>query len=1630
MADNTNGGWESAPVTGGGAIPASAMALNDAQIQQDHPNWPNGGTAAQVQMETRNQAGLTSPAGAVGITQGIAPTISNVEKALGRKLDLNNPKDALDFHRFVIEQNLSHFNEDPTKAVAAYNGGWNPQNWNNPETQQYVQGFSEATGISPQGIAASQQQVPDQSGWESAPTATTSQDGWESAPQQQPSARQQRANAFLQQATQAIKESAQQVQGLGETQVSMITGTAAMATAGFKALADLATGTSQNVFADMNKIQQAMTFEPRTPEGKAIQQKVSEGFGKISDILKQGAETSLGAVPFIGEDLAKSPVAKEVADTAADVIVNVGPLILGLKGAKAVGAKPTEVPGAPAEAVTQLAPDEAQAPSANNFTGPPRNAAEFGPERPPIVVDSAGNAVNPLQPPEPGNVAGQARQAAVEREAQFATGDLFPSTLTEEGTATPFNPNRLAAEDINAPVQPGEESSRGMISNRRQEELPLGNEETIRVTPEGIAFPESAAPYRDIMESRAAAMQMTRPEELDPTSGVAHPAAVAQEAPRSLAPDEFTRAVQTIVDKAPDRFSMPADMDRAYEAYVNTVRDAEGNVLSKSQSAKRFVEAVQKEMTDQRLADHPTVKANQARVDNLAARLADAQAKRGPTSGIQKALDTAQKTLDKSKENIGKTIGNDPRLPYEKDGVVNMFTFGHLPEMFKSIGAVLKAIHGMVFRMLDRVIPSQRNLDTYAQIKMQGIKDFVNKQATHDWSQTVNEKPMDQLGRVPGLKGAVEELNPHSQEELSPEQLKEQFNTAPDLSGSKVGNALRNNLLQGGLMLADFSNHPLVKYTTDGVAKAFRSADKWARENLLNKSTGLAQMVKNMPLDHYTAIRTLMEAYEGVKEFSENELRGRGYSVQQIGYYKRSLELQKEAFDKYNASRVAAGQPPVTARLGHIAGYFTGDFKMRIEDAQGRLVAVLGHNNRGALLTIAKRFQELHPDGENLKLGKPMLRKGTIDDNSFHGMMNILNELSKTNADVDRILQAYRDIQMANTMKLNQMANRGKFKSAAERTVGGAEGSKLWQSMQQNAIDGGKMQLKYLDSVNRWSEFQNAFQKAQDFIKDPEVNAPNAKSVSQAYLDNQMHRNLGELNKFTNSFMNGVAEVTGVGPTQMRQMANFTKTGLLNMFVGLGKFSHSLVTMMQPFIGIPEVNSILKARGGDFGLHQATALFKSMMDNRRILESLATKKPISDPFLRAANEYARQNDTFNTSQFNMGNINHPATKLGTALHINVTAPESGARAFTYMYYVNMLKDADVKGTLSDREIFGTAHNAVQKVMADYSREAAAPVFNKMGFLGDLTRMLTTFKMNQISQTATAAKMFRQGHFMPMVTALATSIASAGVRGFIGYNIANGALGQLTTWATKNGLMNQPTNLDQIILHMLHGVNKGLADALNFGATSALGIDMTGSLSHADDIPDDPLGTLLPEGNPMLKILGSARQFAEHPNVQRGKALLYDVLPNSLKGPMENLAYTNEKGEYFDPHTGNLVSTRTPLDQAKRYGTFRPLEESKMRLQAETARGQDQQLAAVRSEITNRMLSDADSVNGNIGDVQQFAQKYARDYYQHGQGDPNKLVDALVQHLGMNKHRNIEERQAGIPSDLESALKYRRSQELK
>lgn len=98
---------------------------------------PAGYLWAQMGVESNYNPNAVSPAGAMGLAQVMPGTLRNLERRFGRKLNPFDPSDSVFIQKEVMRENHGRFgNWDD--AARAYNGGWSPWRWGNPETSSYV----------------------------------------------------------------------------------------------------------------------------------------------------------------------------------------------------------------------------------------------------------------------------------------------------------------------------------------------------------------------------------------------------------------------------------------------------------------------------------------------------------------------------------------------------------------------------------------------------------------------------------------------------------------------------------------------------------------------------------------------------------------------------------------------------------------------------------------------------------------------------------------------------------------------------------------------------------------------------------------------------------------------------------------------------------------------------------------------------------------------------------------------------------------------------------------------------------------------------------------------------------------------------------------------------------------------------------------------------------------------------------------------------------------------------------------------------------------------------------------------------------------------------------------------------
>lgn len=1617
-----NGDWETLPVDAGSAQKVAFM-YNDARLQQDHPSWPTGGTEAQLKLESgpKFNPNAVSDKGAVGEAQVIPKTNAAINARVGRTLDPRDPADALELHYQVMKENLDHFG-DPSKAVAAYNGGWTPSKWGNAETSNYVNNWDNATGGAVQ--KASTNPSSDDSGWETVtpPNASSTkpvQDadaGWETVQPQSSAlgaaARGAERSALPTAAGVASFAPGAEIGGLLGSPLGPIgAGVGALAgglttSLGGGYLANKAQDYLLKQFPDAaNAIglgnEQQAADQAQHPlasfAGGLAPQALAMRPGAGLDLLARGTGAVIGGGQEAASEYAgDGPMdpAKIALATGAGALMNKETPI----GAKLRGVGESVVP-------TNLSPSK-QAQQAQ--------------------IDSLMKAAQDQTDAHMGttdnwnDVFSQAQNAPENATHPTPSSDQGAGPLPQDPNAMAPDPRstRQGNLDLQQPTDPLYVNPQGDVNTQLPSESP-----------------EVLAGYKDQMAQRVANLNKAEPEQLDmfnPIDQRRFDQYGNDPDGRVLGKDEFNQTLDNLSSVDGTRFPQVEDRDAAYEAYQKTVDNGQGGLFDRPTIAENFAKLAQTEAANRFVEQHPTVMANQRKVDNITSMLNDAtsQGKFGPdVKQLQSVLKVAQDTLNRSKENIKSTADQMAvKSAVAKDGITYLHAGIHLPSMIKTLAGVLKNLHGAVFQYLNRKYGgSPTKADSFGGIVKSGLIDRINKEATRNWETTQNGDARNTLKGVAALRKGLNEFTPYEAQGKSVDDVASMAATAPDLNS----NGVTKMVAQGGLMMTNISKgNPVVKYISERVDRAVQNHATWNRENLTGP-TGLRTKIMGMSTAEQASLWNVMRKFEGRDaDVNESVMKQNGLNDKQIAAYKQFRDLDDQVYTRMNNARDALGLPPVDKRINHLVGLFTGDFRRLIHEVKpngetGRVVAVMGHNTQMGVRAQTKAFMESHPNPESLRIGDiiqrklPTERKSDDMDNLMQNHMEILNTLAGMgNKDVQHMIDAYQVTNGSNMEKLMGMANRAKEKGY--NTVG-AEGFKTWETEQQNAVNGFKAQLRHLESSDKWSEMTSANIDSKSLLTHPalEGKQQQAKSWSRDYLDNAMGRPIGKVTELMNGLLNNVATMTGVGPSVYKNLNNATKSLMLEKFVGMFKLSHSLVTAVQPFQANGPLMSLLKARGVDFGEQTGgVAMLKGLGTASKMWRG--DFEHMND-FEKAQYAYMKTNniDNVNMSE-HMNNITNPG--LEKAKHIaelNVSLPEQGARSYLFSSYSHLLNNAG----MPKEEIFPTARNMVRYAMVDYSPHERPLVFGKMGLLGDIASTLTRFKFNQISQHINAGKT----GIVPLLHLVATSAVLGGIRGIFGYNMANEATDQITKHLAGHGIIKDSFNLDDILLAGLHnaktkmGIPGKVTDLASMGAFSAVGLNMTGSFTNADVIPNDPLATFVPYGSEVTKMASTAGDLMFHHNSEALKKAAMAWSPNSVQGLEENYMFgkPNASGgrDIENPFTTNLKTRRDATGVAQRNFSFRPAQEGKDQLirsnvQMSTDRETDQ-----RNMVLDKAKSQVRS-NGSLTPEQY--QEYAQDFNRWGGKD---FAQEFSNYLGKGQHMTDYERSKGQAETLGDALKY-------
>ena len=835
-----------------------------------------------------------------------------------------------------------------------------------------------------------------------------------------------------------------------------------------------------------------------------------------------------------------------------------------------------------------------------------------------------------------------------------------------------------------------------------------------------------------------------------------------------------------------------------------------------------------------------------------------------------------------------------------------------------------------------------------------------------DWKK---KEPLDQLKKVAGIRENLRHLFP---EEITGEQLVEKLkdNGAKDVDQNLLQRGI-NHLTKGSLYQAIKTDNPVIKF----VGEKFRAADnqikRFTGEIVHDKLAPLAQDMTKHEKAVAWSLQTIAEqkGFELTPEFLRDP--ANKLNEKQIAWIEGQKEMSKAMLERINSVQATAGKAPISPRVAYLATRARGDFRKLVYDGfnpsgEPKVVGILGDNTRMGLNKQVEQLKAKHPEyttGEERFYGGHN-KKGTAD--GFEQLLEFLSENDPKMKDfVDRVNDLISD-DAYNFMnaKTHTMNKKGVF---------GMEGKKLFESASKNAEDGMAAQIRYAETIIRWSELSKAVDEVKPLLaKDNGVNMPNAKAWAEDYIQGALGNSPGEFGKHLDNATAALGKTSGVGVTIPGQVLSGAKKLVNGMLLGFVNVGFNAMNMIQPVKTMPEMAMWLKTKGVDVGVDMGLGRALTTMQKDLVGMKLTDVET-------AALKYAKDNHVYSSSLFESGNrvskdIPYYWDKGTQFIAKDV---EAQTRKLTYLAYVHMLHESGVK---PKDGLFQAAQNATDIHMNNYAQAEAPKLYQETGAVGRSAYNLMSFKHNELSRTAMLAREIpntKEGR--PLLVAIASQIAFAGMMGMIGYHEAD-ALYQFVT-----SKMGNPTSLTKLLLD-----NPNIPDFLKYGMGSKVGLDLTNRMG-VQVTPGNLTDALAPGASKVGTMVKAAAQVVTQPNEYNAKNMVREFSPNSVQGIEDRAWFSgqNAKGEELAMNRNKVQASavRNQTDKLWKTLGLTGVNESKQKALDYENNRIDQVYKDKRKDI----VDNAAKVLFTSGKV---PADFARNYIK-AQGDPNSLAREIT-----------------------------------
>jgi ADP-Ribosyltransferase in polyvalent proteins len=670
----------------------------------------------------------------------------------------------------------------------------------------------------------------------------------------------------------------------------------------------------------------------------------------------------------------------------------------------------------------------------------------------------------------------------------------------------------------------------------------------------------------------------------------------------------------------------------------------------------------------------------------------------------------------------------------------------------------------------------------------------------------------------------------------TPEKVIDALKDQTDIPERGTTRKLQEATQKGLLYAKEQHNNALLNFTYNEVAKAGDAIANLKKELV---DTTLLPGLRELNDKEFVHLQQVM--MEGMKEkmtFTPDELQTHyGFTEKQTKLYNDFQHAFEEGYQRINATRELQNKPPISRYVGYMAGMAKGAYKrlvsieMRkpngeiIKDEKGNpvmtVVGIIGSDWRHITDKRMEAIKKEHPEYtfSEEKYSGP----GQYGKREMSSLVEALGILSENNPSVEAFAKQMQDI-----MSSEAESYRGAKKhTMAKKGIWGMEGDKPkeWATPEQNALDGMKGQIEYLNKIIEWSEYSKAAEQVGKVLADPDVQLKhkNAAERSTEYLQNVLGT---DPQKGLDIMVSELAKSLGMPPSFLEKAASWNKKVFNAVFLALGPM-FLIANHISGAVAFPAMAQYLSSKGVRLGpdmgtglSHIAEGIVASVDGYRGKLKTEFDKKAwqalkdfaVTDPQLMGHSTSLRKGTGYYAKE---------------VLHTGAAGSEGMPRAAVFMGVSRLLRDA---GFENDPNIFHVARDVTDMAMGVFRQEEQPTAYNQFGPLKPLASQLSTFLTNSNSNLMMLGRIgFREGNFKPIGMAILSSLLMSGVMGVPGFTQADWLFEQISS------AMGKPTTLVNEILKMTRSKTGG--DALSVGVPSAVtGIDMHTSFGRPNLIP--------------------------------------------------------------------------------------------------------------------------------------------------------------------------------------------------